>query len=364
MLERSLPLPTLQHLSRLTDDCGVIQHAKFWLPDYAQGYCIDDNSRALIVAHRYYQLFGDEVAHELMVRYLAFVFYMQRPDGRVRNFLSYARTFLEETGSPDSLGRTIWALGHLSIARETYLAVPAQEMFRRALAHSAPNDPPHTLAYTILGLCAYGEDPASRENTRELVRPIAAALLRQYWENRADDWEWFLPAMTYANGRLPEALLRAGSLLDEAASIDAGLRALAFLNRVFFRGGYLSVAGCQGWYPRGGPIALFDQQPIDAGATVEANLAAYVITCDETYFDHALRAMEWFYGKNILQVPVYNERSGGCHDGIHYLGANANQGAESTLTYLMAQLRLYQQAPQLFSEETAEMAGVTLKDEG
>jgi len=351
MHTKSWPRPTLQHLYRLTDDCGVIQHAKFWFPDYSTGYCVDDNSRALIVAHQYFRLFGDAQAHELMVRYLAFLFYMQRPNGTVRNFIDYSRTYLDEEGSPDCHGRTLWALGHVATLDEEYLAVPAREMFHRLYPHLLATDAPHGQAYALLGLSAYSERAALREEAARLARPLADRLRARYAAERLPDWPWFLPALTYANARLPEALLRAGSLMDDQACLEVGFESLAFLNHELFTEGCLSLVGCHGWYTYGEERALFDQQPIDAGAMVEVNLLAHRLTGEAEYLVAAIRAMNWFYGMNILGVPMYNPLSGGCHDGLHASGANGNQGAESTLCYLMAQLRLYDAAPQLFPRE-------------
>lgn len=349
------PHPTLEHLCRLTDDCGVIQHAKFWFPDYSSGYCADDNSRALIVAFHHYRLFREHTAHELMVRYLAFLFYAQRRDGRLRNFVDYTRSFLEDEGSPDSQGRTIWALGHLATLDEEHLSIPAREMLHRALGHITPQSPPHAQAYTILGLHAYSQRDEVRQEARRLVRPLASALIARYLSNRTEEWDWFLPVLTYANARLPQALLCAGELLDSQELIETGLQSLRFLNQVSFTDDYLSVIGCHGWYPDGGERALFDQQPIDAGSMVEANLAAYRVTGLLEYRERAIRAMGWFFGANILQLPLYNTQSGGCHDGLHSQGTNANQGAESTLAYLMAQLLLYEAVPALFQPR---MAGI------
>ncbi|MHB9026703.1 MAG: glycosyltransferase [Armatimonadota bacterium] len=360
MTEARWPLPTLQHLRRLTDDCGVIQHAKFWSPDYENGYCLDDNSRALIVASRHYRLFGDETAHELMVRYLAFLMYAQRPDGKFRNFVDYSRRFLEEEGSSDSLGRAIWALGYLCPMEEERFSRPAREMFHNALMHLTPSSPPHSLAYGIQGLCAYAEHPEWREEARRLARPLATALIDYYLAERGQDWEWFLPEVTYANGRLPQAMLFAARLLESDDLHVVGLRTLDFLNDVSFREGHLSVVGCHGWYPRDGQIALFDQQPIDAGAMVEANLTAYTFTGHEAYFEYAVRAMHWFFGVNILEIPLYDSQSGGCFDGLHSQGVNSNQGAESTLAYLLAGLSLYEKASHLY---LSEMAGELSEDE-
>ncbi|HEX2951614.1 MAG TPA: hypothetical protein VHV83_18915, partial [Armatimonadota bacterium] len=290
MGERSWPLPTLQHLRRLTDGCGIIQHAKFWLPDYATGYCVDDNSRALIVTHLFHRLFGGDIASELMITYLAFIFYVQRRDGKVRNFIDFSRAFLEDEGSPDSLARTLWALGYIATRSENYLAVPAQEMFQRAQVHVGPSSPPHALSYAILGLCSYGEFAEYHDEACRHVTTLVNALLGHYLRNHSEHWAWFSPVLTYGNARMPEAMLRAGQLLGRDELFETALTALNFLNSVSFRDGYLSVVGCHGWYPQGGQCALFDQQPIDAGGMVEANLTAYRITHQETYFDYAIRA--------------------------------------------------------------------------
>lgn len=258
--------------------------------------------------------------------------------------------------SPDSLGRTIWGLGYASTFEEYHLAIPAREMFHHALQHVTPHSPPHTQAYSLLGLCAYGELPILREDACKILRPRAEIFLQEFHANSTQDWPWFMPVLTYANARLPHALLHAGQLLQNNALLDAGVTALNHLNDVCFQYEYLSLVGCNGWYPRGGDCAEFDQQPIDAGAMVEANLVAYDITKQQQYFDFAIRAMDWFYGNNIVKTPLYDARSGGCHDGINVAGINANEGAESTLVYLMAQLQLYRVAPNLFTMTMPELS--------
>jgi len=348
MPKRLFPMPSLRHLLRLTDDCGVIQHAKFWVPNYVSGYCVDDNSRALIVACRHHRLFGDAVSHALMVRYLAFIFYVRRADGRLRNFIDYSRNYLEDVGSPDSLGRTLWGLGHLATVDEPTLAVPAREIFHHALPHLAQEDAPHALAYGILGLCAYGRRAELREEAGRLTQPLVDKLLGTLRDTRTHGWEWFLPILTYDNARLPQALLLAGQLLDAAELRDAGLRSLAFLNAVCFREAVLNIVGSNGWYPRGGSCALFDQQPIDAGCLVEANLVAHQLTREPEFLQAGLRALEWFHGKNYHGTPLYHEYSGGCCDGLNAEGVNANQGAESTIAYLLAHLALYEVMPEMF----------------
>ena len=351
MPERSWLAPTLRHLLRLTDDCGIIQHAKFWVPNYVSGYCVDDNSRALIVACRHHRLFGDAISHELMVRYLAFIIYVRRDDGQMRNFIDYGRNYLEDVGSSDSLGRTIWGLGHLATVDERSLAVPAREIFHHALPHLAPDNAPHTLAYGILGLCAYGERKELREEAGRLAQPLVDGLLAHYHRAHGAGWDWFLPILTYDNARLPQALLHAGLLLEQQELIAVGLRTLAFLNEICYRNTVLNVVGSNGWYPCDGECALFDQQPIDAGCLSEANLTAYQITREPQYLHASLRAMDWFHGANIHGMPLYHAYSGGCCDGLNAEGVNANQGAESTVALLMAQLALFSALPRLFQKE-------------
>ncbi|HEY3417408.1 MAG TPA: hypothetical protein VGM23_11045 [Armatimonadota bacterium] len=346
------PRPTLRHLRRLTDAYGIIQHAKDWLPDYATGYCVDDNSRALLVTAQYYRLFGGPEAHELLLRYLNFLRSVQLLDGCVCNFVDYRRRRLEPVGSQDSMGRTLWALGQAATFSETYLRYPAVLMLHRLLPHIAYDFSPHALAYALLGLSAYGACSEFRVAAQHAARPLANALLRYYTRERADDWAWFKPELTYANARLPQALLCAGQLLQDNECLDIGRTTLDFLRQVTIQDGVLSVIGNKGWYPRGGTQAVYDQQPIDPGAMVEACLEAYRVTGDRVYFTDAVISQAWFYGRNVEGLPLYNPLSGGCCDGLCRRRVNTNQGAESVLAHLLAQLACYAVAPDYFS--TAE----------
>jgi hypothetical protein len=337
----SWPSPTLSHIKRLTDECGIIQHAKFRCPDYATGYCTDDNSRALIAVTRYSRWENDEDAQELMVRYLAFLRFAQHSDGRMRNFVSYSRTYLDDTGSQDCLGQTIWALGEASICAHEYIAGPAAEMFRLAVPHVTTDFSPHSLAYSLLGIYAYGQNPDSRKYARLAAQPLVDKLKEHYNRERTDGWEWFMPILTYANARLPQAILYSALLFGDEELMAIGLRTLDFLRHETIHGGLFSPIGCHGWYRRGKARAEFDQQPIDSGAMVEACLAAYRITHDSCYRNDAICTMSWFYGNNAHGLSLYDAESGGCHDGLNPNGVNENQGAESTIVHLMAQLAVH-----------------------
>jgi hypothetical protein len=287
---------------------------------------------------RYCRWSNDTDAEELMVRYLAFLRFTQNSDGRMRNFVSYARAYLDEIGSQDCLGQTVWALGEATTCIHNYIASPADEMFRLALPHVTADFSPHSLAYALLGLYAYGQNSDHREYTQISARPLADALKEHYHRERANGWEWFLPILTYANARLPQSMLCSALLLGDETLLAIGLRTLNFLRHETICDGVLSPIGCHGWYPRGKPRAEFDQQPIDAGAMVEACLTGYHVTHDPGYWDDAMCAMSWFYGNNAHGLWVYDPESGGCHDGLHSTGVNENQGAESTIVHLLAQL--------------------------
>ena len=337
------PPPTLRHLQRLTDDCGIIQHARCCCPDYGTGYCTDDNSRALIAVTRYNRWRHDDAADELMVRYLAFLHFTQQADGSMRNVVSYARTYLDGCGSQDCQGQTLWALGEASAFPRDSIVHLAAEMFRRVLPHVTTDFAPHALAYALLGVCAHASyDP---DYAQRAARPLAVALQEHYLRARAPGWEWYLPILTYANARLPQALLCAGQLLEDDTLVELGLRTLDFLRQETFCDGLFSPVGCHGWYPRGGTRATFDQQPIDAGAMVEACLTADRVTHRSAYEADAYTAMGWFYGRNVHGLSLYDAQSGGCHDGLQYDGVNANQGAESTIVHLLAQLALSRHRP-------------------
>jgi hypothetical protein len=322
----------------LSDDCGIIQHAKYGCPDYATGYCTDDNSRALIAVTRYQRWQPDDAAAALVTRYLAFLYFTQQADGVMRNFVSYGRTFLDSGGSQDCQGQSLWALGEASASPKDAIAHLAAEMFRRVLPHVTTAFSPHALAYALLGICAYAEVDA--DYAQCAARPLATALQEHYRRNRASGWEWFLPILTYANARLPQALLCAGQVLADDALLTLGLRTLDFLRQHTLCDGRFSPVGCQGWYPRGGTRATFDQQPIDADAMVEACLTAYQLTQQSAYEEDAVAALGWFYGRNVHGLSLYDAQSGGCHDGLQCDGVNANQGAESTIVHLMAQLAM------------------------
>ena len=284
-------------------------------------------------------LFQDASTLDLLTTYMAFTFHAQNDDGTMRNFMSYQRDFLDNVGSDEALGRTLWACGYTSGA--LYLPENVREVahviFERAAIHATNRLSLRGIAYCLLGFC-YSKE--SFEGAKERIRALAAEILRNYEDTRAPDWEWFEDFMSYSNARLPQAMLLAYDAVGDGRLLACGERTLKFLwDEVVTSHGVINVIGSNGWYVRGKHRALGDEQAIDVGALVEAFLDAYRVTGKRQYYQNALACFSWFTGNNLLNLPIYDEGTGGCFDGLSLeKGVNQNLGAESTIAYLLCRL--------------------------
>ncbi len=340
-----LPMLKLDHLKRLTDDTGILQHATYTVPNYNEGYTTDDNARALIVAVLLDELESKSVpeAVELATRYLAFLWHAFNPETRrFRNFLAYSRQWLEEVGSEDSHGRALWGLGWVvGWSRRPGLWKLASRLFHAALPETLTFTSPRAWALTILGIQEYLRRFYGDRTAQQARETLADQLYQCYRANQHDDWCWFEDRLTYANAHLPHALIVAGQTAGRSDWVQAGLEALDWLVRVQQDDqGYFAPIGNDGFYVRGTTRPAFDQQPIEAHATVAACLEAYRLTHQIRWYREARRAFEWFLGRNQLGMPLYDPTTGGCYDGLHAGGVNENQGAESTLSFLLALLEM------------------------
>ncbi|MBN2375032.1 MAG: glycosyltransferase [Sedimentisphaerales bacterium] len=342
--KRSAELPPLKldHLHHMTDKTGILQHATFVVPNYHEGYSIDDNARALIVS-THLEALGNETAIKLGIRYLAFIWYgFNTASGRFRNFMDYQRHWLEEGGSDDSHGRTLWALGTvLGRSHTPALYSMAGWVFEQALPAILNTTSPRAWAFAIIGIYEYLQRFAGDSRAGQVRDELAERLLRLYENNRSDEWRWYENRVTYCNAALPHALLLCGQAIPNVAMTEAGLESLGWLADLQCAdAGYFVPIGSNGFYPQGGDRARFDQQPVEAQAMVSACLEAYRITVDNRWRKEAHRAFDWFFGRNDLNLPVYDPTTGGCRDGLHPDRINENQGAESTLAFLQALLEL------------------------
>ena len=328
-----LALPPLRwdHLLTLTDDTGLLQHAKYGVPNRAEGYCIDDNARMLILAVRE----GDARLTDIAMSFVQYAFDDAR--GTFRNFMGYDRRWLEDVGSDDSNGRTIWALG-VAIANPSPdpsrhdTADLARDMFEGALANIPSFTHLRSNAFAALGLCelkASGFD----EVLRETMRPIRES----FATNASPDWHWFEDFLSYDNARLSEAAIRAGRRLGDDELVAMGLTSLRWLMDLQTdRNGQFAPIGCDGFHCKGGERAFYDQQPLEATASIAALIAAGEADGQKHWLDEAQNVFAWFLGRNSIGTLVADPATGACHDGITPQGLNRNMGAESTLAYLMA----------------------------
>jgi len=340
--EERLELPgvCLDHLVRMSDSAGIFQHAIHSLPDFSHGYCTDDHARALIVTVLLEDL---EVEARELTRlseiYASSLQYAFNPDlKRFRNFMGFNRTWLEPVGSEDSHGRALWALGTcVGRSKHRDLQAWAVQLFERALPAVLETSSPRTWAYALLGIYEYFRRFNGDRVAAQMRDTLTKRLIDLFEANASDDWPWFEDTVTYANATLPHVLILSGRWADNARAFEIGLKSLRWLVSVQKspRGDFRPV-GSNGFYPKGGKPAEFDQQPIEAHCTVSACLEAYRSTNDASWHEEARLAFEWFLGRNDLGLSLYNPTTGGCCDGLHMDRVNLNQGAESTLAYLMA----------------------------
>jgi glycosyltransferase involved in cell wall biosynthesis len=339
-----LPEIKLDHLAHLTDDTGIIQHATYNIPNRRSGYTTDDVARALVVVVMHYHQFADETALPLVAKYLSFLQFAQMPDGRFHNFMNYERRFTDEVGSEDTQGRALWGLGTAvaygpsertrALARELFEKYPK----RLKLSH------PRALAYAICGHHAFLQKYDGAARVRRKLEVLALRLADWFERSRTEDWSWFGEDITYANARMPQAMLLAAEITGEDRFLRIGLESLDFLLAQTMRDGQFDFPGNRGWLKRKGSRAIFGQQPIEAGYMAEALMTAAELTHEAKYLRLADSAIEWLLGRNRLGVPLYDLATGACADGLEARGPSMNQGAESVICCLLGLLSVSRQS--------------------
>ena len=363
----TLPKIKLDHLRVMTDDTGIFQHSHFSIPNRDHGYCTDDNARALIAMSMYLELRKDESVIPLIKNYLSFLIYaFNHKRGRFRNFMSYDRKWLDEVGTQDSHGRSLWGLGiTLQNTTDQSMREGICQLFANALPCVEEFEHPRACAFALIGIQHYldlygGDAPARR------IRSLLAERLYQLFVKHASsDWLWFADTVTYDNARLPHALLVAGHALSNEEMLTAGLESLTWLlKQQTAKDGHISLIGNNGWLNRGGSRANFGQQPVEAMGLIQACSEAFLVTEENTWLDEARRCLDWFLGRNDLHLVIYDFKSGGCHDGLEAHGLNQNMGAESALAWLISLLTMYKVFEQeiLLKKETEEEAQAHVQD--
>jgi len=355
-----LPGMKLDHLFRMSDSTGIFQHASFKVPNFAEGYCTDDNARALALVLMLQEL-GYTTPHlnAQGATYAAFLNHaFNRQRGRFRNFMSFDRRWLEEVGSEDCQGHALWALGLcVSQTGEGGFQMLAAELFELALPVAAECVSPRAWASALIGIDEYLKRFSGDRRANQIRETLTAKLLQRYEDASSEEWPWFEDVVSYANAKLPHAMILSGRSMNNEAMVKIGLKTLRWLIRVQTSdAGFFRPVGSNGFFPRNGVRALFDQQPIEAQATISACLQAYYATDDKFWVAEARRAFEWFLGRNDLGLALYDSVTGGCRDGLHVDRLSQNRGAESTLAFLLslAEMQTLQNTIASFKESAAQ----------
>ncbi len=331
-----LPDLQLDHLIRLTDEVGLIQHARFIVPAREHGYCTDDNARALELIVQHCRDKKDKESLRLLNIYLGFVYHAQLADGRFQNFVTFERKFVEPDLVGDALPRAVQGIGALVGDPPTPAYLPSgRQCFRRAIGH-LPVASLRGKAYSIMGLSYYLKQFPEEADIKELLRRNGELLVEAFEKEAGKDWLWFEDELTYDNAAVVQGLFVAGQVCEESAFTETAVKSCEFLLKHTYNGHHFCFVGNKGWFRRGGEKARFDQQPIEASSTVRMLRAAHEATGDGKYARLMRKAFDWFLGDNDLRLPVYDLATGGCGDGLNADGVNANQGAESLLSFLSA----------------------------
>jgi glycosyltransferase involved in cell wall biosynthesis len=335
-----LPELNFNHLKTLTDDTGMLQHATYTIPNRDCGYCVDDNARALMVASmgRKYLLKESVFFDSLYSRYLSFLMHAFNVEkGRFRDFMTFSRQWTTEVGSEDAHGRTLWGLGKSLdfLDNPDHIAISATLFYQtlKAVEHFYS---PRAIAFALVGIHAYLGKYSGDSDVRRIREILAGRLYDQFKNQATDDWPWLENTLNYANGKLPHALLLSGQWMWQEDMIDMGLRSLTWLIAVQTENDHFAPIGSNGWYEQGGAKARFDQQPIEANAMIEACVEAYNLTREKIWIENAVMCFNWFLGHNDLNISLYDPKTGGCRDGLTADGVNQNEGAESTLAWLLS----------------------------
>ncbi len=347
VIAKTPPPIELGHFLSMCDDTGLYQHAVHSVPDRLHGYCVDDNARALLLAATLAAAGEERLTDQVTQHFAAFVQHAWNPDTRrFRNFMSFSRAWLEDRGSEDSHGRTLWALGECarvdaSPSRRRWAA----GLFAQALPTVEGFDSHRSWAFTLLGLVPYLTVNPSDSSARRIQGQLADRLMAALAEKQTADWLWFEDVLAYDNARLPQALLVTGMATGRNALVEAGLKTLGWLMRhqTAPEGHFRAVGSASfGGFRR--PPELFDQQPLEAAATISAAVAALAATDDPVWREVAMNAFEWFLGRNDLSVPLADIATGSCRDGLHPDRPNENRGGESIVSYLLGLAEIRQLA--------------------
>jgi len=332
-----IPTLHLDHFKRLTDDTGIIQHAKYGIPNLKEGYCLDDNARALLAALTIYTSTKNKEALDLIPIYFSYIHYMQNIKGTFRNFMSFDRKFMDEEGSEDSFGRAIWAIGFLIryAPNDAYHQL-ASEIFWKAYPNFENLTSIRGIANTLIGVTHFVHRFQWDEKPIELVDKLSSKLVEHFKSHRDKNWQWFENILTYDNGVLPLSLYHAYQIIDNPEVLKVADESTKFLEQITMKPGKFAPVGSAGWYPKNKQCAKYPQQATDTMNMILLYFKVFEIKKRQKDLKNMFQCFTWFLGENDLRIPLYDHETHGCCDGLESYGVNRNQGAESTLAYLIS----------------------------
>lgn len=327
----------ISYLEKIGSPFGIYQHATCNIPNYNHGYCLDDNSRALLLLVKAQEIDSSIVNHRLVNVYLSFILYAQSPDGTFKNFMSFDLNFLENKGSEDSTGRAIWAIG-------TLLGNPhfapyhdvSREIFNRSLDHLCDLTSPRAIGYSLLGILKFIEANPDDVHAIQVAKTLAGFLENEFEACFSLDWPWFEEVISYDNAILPLAMLQAGRILENRQWRETGLASFSFLDATLFSGSHCSIIGNQGWFKKGGKASRTGQQPVEIPSIMLLYREVYLLDKNVLHLQKIRQAFLWYLGENDMGTPLYNPVDRSCYDGLEDFGVNKNQGAESNIAFWTA----------------------------
>jgi len=333
-----LPRINFGHFARLTDDFGIIQFSNYSTPDQGSGYTLDDNARALAVSVSGHEIFGTAKMLSFADTFLSFIEKCQLQDGKFHNLANGNREFIDDCGSEDSFGRAVWSLGTcINSSLPQGYRLRARNVLEKALCNSSDIRSPRAQADALIGIInsagSFDQNMVYSLNGR-----LIDSLISKYEEKSDGKWNWFEDYLTYGNSCIPQALFEANAIDGTGKAGKVARESMDFLTKTMFINGKLMPIGQEKWYIKNQERSLYDQQPIEAAGMTVAYLKAYQKTQEHGYLAKARDSFDWFLGKNSMNQVVYDEATGGCFDGLTRTGVNANEGAESTISYLLARL--------------------------
>jgi hypothetical protein len=346
VLSSDYPMPEikLDHLFTMSDQTGIFQHAIYSVPNYHEAYCTDDNARAFIFTVLLEELRGpEEAVRRLSTSYLAFLWHaFDANKSRFRNFMSFSREWLEVCGSEDSHARALWAVATaLGRSKNAGHRALCALLFQRALPGVSRFSSPRAWAFSLIAIHEYLRTLSGDRVVTQMRNTLTTMLVDLYHANSSKDWHWFERIVTYDNAKLSHALILSGHWTSQGEILEIGLKSLRWLvTAQIAADGHFAPIGCHGFWPRDGERARFDQQPLEAHATISACLEAFAVTRDPWWREAAQRCFQWFLGRNDLRLPLYDESTGGCRDALLQDHLNQNQGAESSLAFYLSQIEI------------------------